>query len=130
MRSCSRARAACRLKRRWNAHLGKRARKPMLYWLLYERLSTHISPFRVFRFVTARTLFASLTSLFLGVILGPWFIRKLREQLHGFEVFRRRRRIAGFDDVHFQPRQLPGDHELLPAASPRASGLLPIAPRD
>src|ERR1022692_4904416 len=39
------------------------------------------------------------------------------EQLHGFEVFRRRRGIAGFDDVHVQPRQLPGDHELLPAAA-------------
>src|ERR1035441_3671804 len=79
MRSCSKAPAACRLKRRWNARLGKRARKPMLYWLLYEQLYPAIGPFRVFRFVTARTLFASLTSLFLGIILGPWFIRKLRE---------------------------------------------------
>ncbi len=51
----------------------------MLYWLLYEQLYPAIGPFRVFRFVTSRTLFASLTSLFLGVILGPWFIRKLRE---------------------------------------------------
>ena len=51
----------------------------------------------------------------------------LREQLHGLKVFRRRRRISGFDDVHFQPRQLPCDHELLPAAQPRASGLLTIA---
>ena len=51
----------------------------MLYWLLYEQLYPAIGPFRVFRFVTARTLFASLTSLFLGIILGPWFIRKLRE---------------------------------------------------
>jgi phospho-N-acetylmuramoyl-pentapeptide-transferase len=58
----------------------------MLYWLLYEQLyrpdrvgGPIIGPFRVFRFVTSRTLFASLTSLFLCVILGPWFIRKLRE---------------------------------------------------
>jgi len=51
----------------------------MLYWLLYEQLYPAIGPFRVFRFYTTRTLFASLTSLFLGVILGPWFIRKLRE---------------------------------------------------
>jgi phospho-N-acetylmuramoyl-pentapeptide-transferase len=51
----------------------------MLYWLLYEQLYPAIGPFRVFRFVTSRTLFASLTSLFLGIILGPWFIRKLRE---------------------------------------------------
>jgi phospho-N-acetylmuramoyl-pentapeptide-transferase len=38
-----------------------------------------VSPFRIFRYVTVRTLLASLTSLFLCVILGPWFIRKLRE---------------------------------------------------
>jgi phospho-N-acetylmuramoyl-pentapeptide-transferase len=51
----------------------------MLYWLLYEQLYPAVGPFRVFRYVTSRTLFASLTSLFLGIILGPWFIRKLRE---------------------------------------------------
>ena len=51
----------------------------MLYWLLYQQLYPAIGPFRVFRYVTSRTLFASLTSLFLCVVLGPWFIRKLRE---------------------------------------------------
>jgi phospho-N-acetylmuramoyl-pentapeptide-transferase len=51
----------------------------MLYWLLYEQLYPAVGPFRVFRYVTSRTLFASLTSLILGIILGPWFIRKLRE---------------------------------------------------
>ena len=33
----------------------------------------------MFRYVTSRTMFASLTSLFLCVLLGPWLIRKLRE---------------------------------------------------
>jgi phospho-N-acetylmuramoyl-pentapeptide-transferase len=51
----------------------------MLYWLLYQRLYPAVGPFRVFRYVTSRTLFASLTSLFLCVMLGPWLIRKLRE---------------------------------------------------
>jgi phospho-N-acetylmuramoyl-pentapeptide-transferase len=51
----------------------------MLYWLLFERLSKVVGPFRVFRYVTARAMFATLTSLFLCVILGPWLIRKLRE---------------------------------------------------
>jgi len=51
----------------------------MLYWLLYEELFPAIGPFRVFRYVTSRTLFASLTSLFLCILLGPWLIRKLRE---------------------------------------------------
>src|SRR5499433_4419458 len=51
----------------------------MLYFLLYEKLSPTISPFRVFRYVTSRTAFASLTALFLCIILGPWLIGKLRE---------------------------------------------------
>src|SRR3982750_3782446 len=51
----------------------------MLYWLLYEQLQRYISPFRVFRAPTFRTAFASLTALFLCIVLGPWLIRKLRE---------------------------------------------------
>src|SRR6202167_4269021 len=51
----------------------------MLYWLLYEQLYPAVGPFRVFRYVTSRTLFASLTSLFLCIILGPWLIEKLRQ---------------------------------------------------
>src|SRR5580692_2639087 len=51
----------------------------MLYWLLYQQLYPAVGPFPVFRYVTSRTMFASLTSLFLCVILGPWLIRTLRE---------------------------------------------------
>jgi phospho-N-acetylmuramoyl-pentapeptide-transferase len=51
----------------------------MLYWLLYEKLHALVSPFRVFEYVTSRTMFASLSSLFLCVLLGPWMIRKLRQ---------------------------------------------------
>jgi len=51
----------------------------MLYWLLYEQLYPTIKAFNVFRYVTSRAMFASLTSLFLCVALGPWLIRKLRE---------------------------------------------------
>jgi len=51
----------------------------MLYWLLYEQLQRYVSPFRVFRYTTFRTAFASLTALFLCVVLGPWLINKLRE---------------------------------------------------
>jgi len=51
----------------------------MLYFLLYEKLSALVSPFRVFRYVTSRTAFASLTALFLCIVLGPWLIHKLRE---------------------------------------------------
>jgi phospho-N-acetylmuramoyl-pentapeptide-transferase len=51
----------------------------MLYWLLYEQLQSTVKAFNVFRYVTARAMFASLTSFFLCVFLGPWLIRKLRE---------------------------------------------------
>ncbi len=51
----------------------------MLYWLLYEQLYPAIKAFNVFRYVTARAMFASLTSLFFCVLVGPWFINKLRE---------------------------------------------------
>jgi phospho-N-acetylmuramoyl-pentapeptide-transferase len=51
----------------------------MLYFLLYEKLSALVTPFRVFRYVTSRTAFASLTALFLCVALGPWLIHKLRQ---------------------------------------------------
>jgi phospho-N-acetylmuramoyl-pentapeptide-transferase len=51
----------------------------MLYWLLYEQLQRYVSPLRVFRYTTFRTAFASLTALFLCIVLGPWLIRKLRE---------------------------------------------------
>ncbi|MGA2120259.1 MAG: phospho-N-acetylmuramoyl-pentapeptide-transferase, partial [Bryobacteraceae bacterium] len=51
----------------------------MLYYLLYEKLFRYATPFRVFRYTTFRTAFASLTALFLCIALGPWLIRKLRE---------------------------------------------------
>ncbi len=51
----------------------------MFYWLLYEQLYRYFTPLRLFSYVTFRTAFASLTALFLSVVLGPWMIRKLRE---------------------------------------------------
>ena len=51
----------------------------MLYWLLYENLFPFFSPFRVVQYVTFRTAFASLTALFISILLGPWLIRKLRD---------------------------------------------------
>ncbi len=51
----------------------------MLYWLLYQKLYAYFPPFRIFRYVTFRTAFASLTALFMGLIIGPAIIRQLRE---------------------------------------------------
>src|SRR5687767_14519550 len=58
----------------------------MLYWLLYQQLFLgyakqypFLSPLRLFQYSTFRIAFASLTALFLCIIIGPWLIRKLRE---------------------------------------------------
>lgn len=51
----------------------------MFYWLFFETLFPHFSPFRVFGYVTFRTAAASMLALLLSIVLGPWFIRRLRE---------------------------------------------------
>ena len=48
----------------------------MLYHLLYP-LHTYFSAFNVFRYITFRTIYASLTAFFICFLLGPWVIRKL-----------------------------------------------------
>ena len=51
----------------------------MLYWLLFVKLFHYFPPFRIFRYLTFRTAFASLTALFTGLIVGPLVINRLRE---------------------------------------------------
>jgi len=50
----------------------------MFYWLGYEHLYHLFSPFRIFQYTTFRTAMASLTAVMLFVLLGPWFIARLR----------------------------------------------------
>lgn len=49
----------------------------MIYHLLYP-LHTTVSFFNVFRYITFRTIFASITALLICLIVGPWLIRKLQ----------------------------------------------------
>ena len=51
----------------------------MLYWLLYQKLFPYFRPFRIFRYLTFRTAFATLTALLIGLVVGPYVIQKLRE---------------------------------------------------
>src|SRR6202166_4582978 len=51
----------------------------MLYYLLYHILQKYFSPLNVFRYITVRTVYASLTGMFLAFVFGPWLIRQLRE---------------------------------------------------
>jgi phospho-N-acetylmuramoyl-pentapeptide-transferase len=51
----------------------------LLYWLLYEKLFPFFHPFRIFRYLTFRTAFASFTALLIALFIGPYVIQKLRE---------------------------------------------------
>jgi phospho-N-acetylmuramoyl-pentapeptide-transferase len=51
----------------------------LLYWLLYQKLFPYFRPFRIFRYLTFRTAFASLTALLIALLIGPYVIEKLRE---------------------------------------------------
>jgi len=53
----------------------------LLYWLLYVEVFQrfHYGAFRLFRYLTFRTVFASLTALFMGLIVGPTLVRRLRD---------------------------------------------------
>jgi phospho-N-acetylmuramoyl-pentapeptide-transferase len=49
----------------------------MLYYLLYP-LHVYFSFFNVFRYITFRAIYATVTALLLTLILGPYFFKKLR----------------------------------------------------
>jgi phospho-N-acetylmuramoyl-pentapeptide-transferase len=51
----------------------------LLYWLLYQKLFPYFHPFRIFRYLTFRTAFASLTALLIALLIGPFVIEKLRQ---------------------------------------------------
>jgi phospho-N-acetylmuramoyl-pentapeptide-transferase len=58
------------------AHKGGRG---LLYWLLYQKLFPYFRVFRIFRYLTFRTAFASMTALLIGLLIGPFVIERLRE---------------------------------------------------
>ena len=57
----------------------------MIYHLLYP-LHTTFSFFNVFRYITFRTIFASITALLICLIVGPWMIRKLQDLQIGQQI--------------------------------------------
>ncbi|OGP67773.1 MAG: phospho-N-acetylmuramoyl-pentapeptide-transferase [Deltaproteobacteria bacterium RBG_16_44_11] len=57
----------------------------MIYELLYP-LHTVFSSFNVFRYITFRTIFASITALLICLVVGPWLIRKLQSLQIGQQI--------------------------------------------
>jgi phospho-N-acetylmuramoyl-pentapeptide-transferase len=57
----------------------------MIYHLLYPLYTTHIV-FNVLKYISFRTIAATLTALLISFILGPWLIKKLKELQIGQRV--------------------------------------------
>ena len=51
----------------------------MLYHLIYP-LNEYFSALNVFRYITFRAAYATMTALLIAFLLGPWFIRMLRKR--------------------------------------------------
>src|SRR5438093_4499327 len=66
------------MQRRANSR-GRSSDTEMLYYLLYHVFQRYFSPLNVFRYITVRTVYASLTAMFLALVFGPWLIRRLGE---------------------------------------------------
>ena len=69
----------------------------MLYYLLYP-LREYFTIFNVFKYITFRAAFASITAFLITVILAPPIIRKLRELKIGESV--RQKECPGLYDLH------------------------------
>ena len=50
-----------------------------MFYFLYLKYHAQFHLFNLFRYITFRTAYASLTALFLALVSGPWVIRRLKE---------------------------------------------------
>ena len=57
----------------------------MIYHLLYP-LHTAFSFFNVFRYITFRTIYATITALVICFVIGPWLIRQLHSMQIGQQI--------------------------------------------
>src|SRR5215469_14218560 len=49
-----------------------------MFYYLYLQFHSEVHVFNLFRYITFRTAYASLTALLLSLLLGPWVIEKLK----------------------------------------------------
>jgi phospho-N-acetylmuramoyl-pentapeptide-transferase len=57
----------------------------MLYHILYP-LHVYHSVFNVFKYLTFRSIYATITALLIALLLGPWFIERLRRMSMGERI--------------------------------------------
>lgn len=65
-------------------------------------------PLRLFRFITFRSVGGAATALFLGMMLAPWLIARLR-QLKANQSFRSREEVGQLADLHADKKRDPDD---------------------
>ena len=58
----------------------------MFYYLFFEKLERFFSPFNVFRYITFRAAYATITALLICLVLGPAVIRSLRKMKVGQNI--------------------------------------------
>lgn len=75
----------------------------MLYYLLYS-LRDKISGFNVLRYITFRAAMAAVTAMLIGVVLGPFVIRKLHELRIGAPL---RKEYFALHDAHKEKDGVP-----------------------
>src|SRR5579872_6426122 len=50
-----------------------------MFYYLYLKFYSHLHVLNLFRYITFRTAYSSLTALLLSLLLGPWLIEKLKQ---------------------------------------------------
>lgn len=50
-----------------------------MFYFLYLKFHTQFHLFNLFHYITFRTAYASLTALFLSLVMGPWLVGKLKD---------------------------------------------------
>jgi phospho-N-acetylmuramoyl-pentapeptide-transferase len=50
-----------------------------MFYYLYLKFHAQVHLFNLFRYITFRTAYASLTALLLSLVLGPWVIQRLKQ---------------------------------------------------
>ncbi len=83
----------------------------MIYWLLFP-LADKFMVFNVLRYPSFRVVMAGLTALLVSLLLGPWFIGKLRAAQDGLDTVR-----EDTPDSHLKKRGTPSMGGLLILAS-------------
>jgi len=88
---------------------------------------TYFGPLRLLRFLTFRAIMAAATALFVGSLLGPWIIAKLRRLSIG-QSFREKEEVGRLADLHAAKKNTPTMGGLIICAGIVSSSLLWATP--